>query len=64
MGHLRHIRDGGWWLRSTIDPRWNSSGRGQVGGFVMPQEVKDEIERKKAELGEEPADLEFGYMKD
>lgn len=30
----------------------------------MPQEVKDEIERKKAELGEEPADLEFGYMKD
>ena len=59
------IRKGSWWVSSKIDPRWNANGRGIVGGFVMPSEAKDFIDKKKKELNEqEPSDLEYGYMKD
>ncbi len=59
------MRPGSWWLRSKTDPRWDSDGTSPlVGGFVMPSELRAELDRKKLELGEQPADLEFGYMKD
>lgn len=59
------IRDGSWWVTSETDPRWNCSGRGFVGGLMCPGNAKDEIDRIKEELGEEPPeDLSFGYMKD
>lgn len=58
------IRKGSWWLSSKKDPKWNCQGYGYVGGFIMPPEAKDEIEKLKKEFGEPPDDLEWGYMKD
>jgi len=58
-------REGGWWLRSESDPRWNSDGRSDgVGGFVMPEECQSKLEELKRQLGEPPEDLKWGYMKD
>lgn len=56
--------EGGWYLRSKSDPRWNADGRSFVGGFTMPNECKRKLEEMKRELGEPPDDLEWGYMKD
>ena len=66
MGMLKPIRQGSWWLHSKTDSRWNRDGRSSgVGGFQIPQEAMDEIEKIKESLGEEPPDdLEYGYMKD
>lgn len=59
------IREGSWWLCSESDPRWNTNGRGIVGGLVMPDDAQDYVDKKKKKLNEEPPkDLEFGYMKD
>ena len=58
-------RSGDWWLRSTIDPRWNCEGRSNFcGGFVMPPECREKVDALKTELGEPPADLTYEYMKD
>ena len=58
-------REGGWWINSKKDPRWHAYGRSDcVGGFAMPQEVKEKIEELKKKLGKPPKDLEWGYMKD
>lgn len=56
---------GTWWVSSKIDPRWNKQGRGC--GLVTsggPSEAWDWIEKATEEFGEEPADLEIGFMKD
>jgi len=59
------VREGSWWVRSKIDPRWNASGRDYVGGFECPSPAYDHIAAKEKELGEPPPpDLMFGYMKD
>lgn len=59
------IREGSWWLSSKSDPRWDTQGRGIVGGLVIPPDATKAMEEKKKELGEEPPeDLEYGYMKD
>jgi hypothetical protein len=59
------IRSGSWYLTSKSDPRWNTGGRDDAcGGFEMPQECRVAIERLKEKLGEMPADLTWGYMKD
>jgi len=59
------MREGSWWLRSPSDERWNRNGKTRsCGGFSMPQECKEKLEELKEELGEPPADLEYGYMKD
>ena len=64
MGIL-NFPPGDWWLKSQKDPRWNCSGRSNcVGGFVMPQELKDKIEELKEKFGKPPDDAEWGYMKD
>jgi hypothetical protein len=56
---------GSWWLRSPSDPRWDCNGDTEAcGGFVMPRECEQAIARLKQRLGEKPADLEYGYMKD
>lgn len=57
---------GTWWVRSKSDPRWDGEGEsGFVGMFMMPEEAKAHIEKKKLELGcEPPADVEYGYQKD
>ena len=64
MGLFNPVREGSWWLRSKSDPRWNSDGRTDVGGFVMPDECKRKLEELKQKFGEPPEDLEWGYMKD
>ena len=64
MGIFSLVREGSWWLRSKSDQRWNSDGRADVGGFVMPEECKQKLEALKRKLGEPPYDLEWGYMKD
>lgn len=56
--------EGTWWLTSKADPRWNVSGRCGVGGFTMPREARNKLDELKSTLGEPPADLEWGYMKD
>jgi hypothetical protein len=56
--------EGTWWIRCPSDPRWDTSGRAQVGGFIKPKEVQDHLDAKQKELGEVPKDLEWGYMKD
>jgi hypothetical protein len=59
-----HPKEGSWWLRSKKDPRWNCSGRADVGGLVMPYECEKKLEELKEKYGEPPEDLEWGYMKD
>jgi len=54
---------GSWWLRSKEDPRWDSSGRGYIGGFQCAEASK-KIEELKELLGDPPHDLEIGAMKD
>jgi len=58
------VREGGWWLNSDSDSKWNINGSGYVGGFMMPSECKDAIKELKKEYGEPSEDLEWGYMKD
>ena len=56
---------GSWWLRSKTDPRWNCNGEaGDVNGFSMSSAATKKIEELKKTLGEPPADLEYGCMKD
>jgi hypothetical protein len=63
MGMIKLTREGSWWLRSKTDPRWNSDGRGLVGGFQCG-EASAMIEKLKEILGDPPKDLEMGGMKD
>ena len=64
MSMIKLLTEGGWWLKSESDPRWNCSGSSDsVGGFVMPPECKQKFEDLKKELGEPPEDLKYGYMK-
>lgn len=59
------VREGSWWVSSKKDPRWNTQGRGFVGGLLCPPDAESFLEEKKKELNcEPPDDLEFGYMKD
>jgi hypothetical protein len=58
------MKMGSWWIRSKSDPRWNTDGRCIVGGFCMPQECEDTIDKLKKVLGEPPEDLTCNYMKD
>lgn len=64
MGLNRWLTPGTWWFKSKSDPRWNTSGHASVGMFSMTPDAKAALEVKKAELGEPPEDLEWGYMKD
>ena len=64
MGMFKLTSSGTWWLNSKSDPRWNTSGETDVGGFVMPSECKEKLEELKKKLGDPPEDLEWGYMKD
>ena len=61
---MRLLVEGSWWLTSKSDPRWNCHGRAKVGGLVEPKECVAARARLVAELGPEPEDLEWGYMKD
>ncbi|GEM_PF-6146615 len=63
MGIVVILREGTWWVRSKKDHRWNASGRAPVGGCVDGEECKEEIERLKQELGDQPDDLQSGYNK-
>ena len=58
------LTEGDWWLKSKSDPRWNSHGRGLVGGFVIPDNCKKKLEELEKELGNPPPDLRWNYMKD
>ena len=64
-GAFGWVRSGTWSVSSKSDPRWNGSGRANVGGFMKPPEVDTHIDAMRYRLGEEPpGDLEWGYMKD
>jgi hypothetical protein len=58
------LREGTWYFSSTSDPRWSASGRGLVGAFSLSPEAEARLEELKAQLGDPPADLTWGYMKD
>ncbi len=61
------LKEGTWWLKSESDPRWNCSGRDNVGMFMTVEACPPallELKKKTKELGIAPKDLEFGYMKD
>lgn len=60
---MKLLKDGEAWLESETDNRWNTRVDCLCGGFVMPSEVKKEIELLKSKYGEPPADLKWGYMK-
>ena len=64
MGLFFKVCKGSWWLLSKNDPRWNSNGQSDVGGFAMSEECKQKLEELKHQFGEPPGDLEWGYMKD
>lgn len=56
---------GSWYVNSRLDPRWNASGRSY--GLVClggPQDTHTWIEQCREKYGEQPADLEMGFMKD
>lgn len=56
--------EGTWYFSSESDPRWSASGRGPVGDFTFSTEAEAELEKLKLRLGDPPADLLWGYMKD
>jgi len=61
------LREGSWWIKSSIDERWNLDGRGLVGMFMSYKNIPEAIgwiEACEKRYGERPYDLEFGYMKD
>jgi len=61
------LKPGTWWVKSESNPEWNGEGHADlVGGFVIPDEAKEWIERKRKELKAmgPPPDLEWGYEKD
>lgn len=64
-GSMFGPRMGSWWVRSKIDPRWNSNGRGyglvSMGG---PQDAHTWVEVCREKYGTQPDDLEMGFMKD
>lgn len=65
MSLFFNLPEGSWWLESKSDQRWNCNGRADcVGGFVMPEECQKQLKKLKRKLGEPPADLTWGYMKD
>lgn len=64
MGMFSPIREGSWWIRSKIDPRWNAEGKGIVGGFTIPRECQQKIDQLKEKFGDPPKDLSWEYMKD
>lgn len=58
-------KPGSWSVSSKEDPRFNLSGQGLVGGFMLPDDAAQAIKQKSLELGvEAPADLEYWYFKD
>jgi len=63
---IKFASSGSWWLSSESNPKWNCSGDTKFcGGFTMPDECTNKIEKLKEILKEEPPkDLEWGYMKD
>lgn len=63
MGFIKLTGPGEWSLRSETDPRWNKNGDCTCGGFVQPEECKEQIKILTAKYGEPPDDLEWGYMK-
>jgi len=63
MGMIKFTNKSSWWLRSESDTRWNANGNCMYGGFVMPNEVKNQIENFKLKYGDYPKDLEWGCMK-
>ena len=66
MGMIKFASSGSWWLSCESAPKWNCSGDTKFcGGFTMPDECKNKIEKLKEKFKEEPPeDLEWGYMKD
>lgn len=56
--------NGIWYIRSESDERWNVSGRGWVGGLVMPDELEEKLIELKEQYGNPPRDCEWGYYKD
>lgn len=64
-GSMFGPRPGSWWVTCPSDPRWDASGTARVGGFTMPDEVRQHLDTKQRELNmPPPADCEWGYMKD
>jgi hypothetical protein len=58
-------RKGIWRLESNKDKRWNCSGRSNsVGGFSMPKECQEMIDKLVIKYGDIPDDLSWEYMKD
>lgn len=60
------MREGTCWLYSASDPRWNARATGSVGMFMQIEQspLAPQYAAFKAQYGEPPDDLEFGYMKD
>ena len=57
------LKEGTWYLESLSDPRWNTAGRGTVGGFEMPEACRTKIRELEQQYGTQPADLIYGYEK-
>ena len=60
---MKLLSEGCWELKSKIDPRWNSTGSCDVGGFVMPEDCKIKIEALTQQYGKPPIDLSWQYHK-
>ena len=57
-------RQGSCWVQSKKDPRWDHHWTDvSVGMFSRPSDAEVWVELCKEKYGEQPDDLEFGYMK-
>lgn len=63
MGMFKLTKEGAWYIYSKKDKRWCVNGTAMVGGFQMPQECEEALERLKKKYGKPPKDLEWGYEK-
>lgn len=61
---LKRLAMGTWSVESKKDERWNKEGRGLVEVFSVHADARAWIEKKQQELGPEPDDLTYGYVKD
>lgn len=53
-----------WSISSASDPRWNASGTCCSGIFSIAAACETAIQKKKETLGEPPADLNYGGVKE
>jgi|WetSurSiteA1Bulk_404760.scaffolds.fasta_scaffold274599_1 hypothetical protein len=61
-GRVNPTQQVSWWIRSNEDPRWNYEGFSPA-ALNAVRDVAVALESMKKDMGDPPADLDWGYVK-